>query len=60
MQVVREALKRRPGARIRPTCARHPTVAPCQLRRWIRAYEKEVRDADQVLHAATGEASELY
>ena len=42
-KVVRDALTRPLGNRIRPTCALYPHVEPCQLRKWIRALEAEVR-----------------
>jgi len=37
--LAREALLLPPNNRIKPTCARYPGVEPCQLRKWIRAYE---------------------
>ena len=41
-KVVKDALARPIGKRIRPTCSRYPTVEPCQLRKWIRALEADV------------------
>ena len=41
-KVVKDALARPIGKRIRPTCSRYPTVEPCQLRKWIRALEGDV------------------
>ena len=41
-KVVKDALARPIGKRIRPTCSRYPTVEPCQLRKWIRALEHDV------------------
>jgi len=38
-RVVEAALARHPDDRIHPTCAQFPTVVPCQLRKWIKAYE---------------------
>lgn len=45
MQVVREALERPVDNRIKPTCARYPGIEPCQLRKWIRFFEPEMRIA---------------
>ena len=42
-KVVKDALARPIGKRIRPTCSRYPTVEPCQLRKWIRALEADVQ-----------------
>jgi len=36
LQVVREALRRPPSSRIKPTCREHPGIEPVQLRKWIR------------------------
>jgi len=36
LKVVLEALKRPPGARIKPTCRIYPDIEPVQLRKWIR------------------------
>ena len=56
-QLVMEALRRPAGNRIRPTCAQYPGVEPCQLRKWIRALEAEVRaqpDVQMMLAALEG------
>ena len=56
-KVVRDALTRPLGNRIRPTCALYPHVEPCQLRKWIRALEAEVRaqpDVQMMLAALEG------
>ena len=47
LKVVREALKRPVGRRIRPTCSNYPSVEPCQLRKWIRALQYEAERGDR-------------
>jgi len=43
LQVVQEALKRPENNRIKPTCARYPGIEPCQLRKWIRNFESQMK-----------------
>ena len=55
-KVVKDALARPIGKRIRPTCSRYPTVEPCQLRKWIRALEADVQRETEGWESEDGEA----
>lgn len=52
-ELVREALKRPEGNRIKPICALYTGVAPCQLRKWLRQYGS-LGPAGQMNHTSNG------